>query len=196
MYICRNTNIMVLHRHLKLNGEVFYIGIGSKYRAYSNKRRNAFWYNITNKYEYEVQILKKDLNLKEACELEILLIDYYGRRDLGLGTLVNLTNGGEGSEGYKHTKESILKIKKFKQNISDHTKQLMSISAKNRGISKETVFKMVESRFKKVIDIETNIVYNSAKEVSEIFNIKYSTLTSNLNGNLKNNTKFEYYKES
>lgn len=186
---------MVLYRHLKLNGEVFYIGIGSKSRAYSKKRRNTFWYNITNKYEYEVQILKKDLSLKEACELEIILIDYYGRRNLGLGLLVNLTNGGEGSEGYKHTEEAILKIKEFKQNISEYTKQLMSVSAKNRKISKETISKMTKSRFKKVIDIETNIIYNSVKEVSQIFDIKYSTLASNLNGNLKNNTKFEYYKE-
>jgi hypothetical protein len=38
-----------------------------------------------------------DLTWEESCEKEIELIALYGRRDLGLGTLVNLTNGGEGN---------------------------------------------------------------------------------------------------
>ena len=36
---------------------------------------------------------------EEAIELEILLIQEYGRRDLNLGLLVNHTNGGEGVVG-------------------------------------------------------------------------------------------------
>lgn len=47
---------------------------------------------------------------------------------------------------------------------------------------------------KKVIDTSTNIVYNSAKEVSILFNINYSTFKSYLNNNskLNNKTTFKY----
>ena len=102
----------VIYRHLKPNGEVFYIGIGSVTRAYTKQGRNSYWRNIVNKYGYEVQILKEDLSWEEACELECILIEYYGRRDLGTGTLVNMTDGGEGTLGYELTDEhkEILRI--------------------------------------------------------------------------------------
>lgn len=87
----------VLYRHLKPCGEVFYIGIGKESRAYEKYGRNEFWKRVVKKYSnYEIQILKSDLTVEEAQELEIILIAWYGRRDLGLGTLVNLTDGGEG----------------------------------------------------------------------------------------------------
>lgn len=86
----------VIYRHLKPNGEVFYIGIGSLKRAFSDKGRNRFWERVAIKCGYEVQILKSNLSWEEAAELEIYLISFYGRRDLGTGTLVNLTEGGDG----------------------------------------------------------------------------------------------------
>lgn len=45
----------------------------------------------------------------------------------------------------------------------------------------------------KIIDITTNIVYDTIKEVAIKFNLKYSTLTQKLNGTHKNNTNFKYY---
>jgi len=86
-----------IYRHLKPDGTVFYIGMGSNIkRPYSKRNRNNYWKNIINKYGYEVQILSQNLSKKEVCDLEILLIEYYGRIDLGLGTLVNMTKGGDG----------------------------------------------------------------------------------------------------
>lgn len=87
-----------LYRHLKPCGEVFYIGIGKDYvRAYNKHGRNKYWHRIVNKYGYEVQILKSDLTREEACELEMVLIAWYGRFDLGQGKLCNMTDGGEGT---------------------------------------------------------------------------------------------------
>lgn len=37
----------------------------------------------------------------EAFESEIALIDLFGRKDLGNGSLINVTNGGEGASGPK-----------------------------------------------------------------------------------------------
>ena len=84
-----------LHKNPKTD-EVFYVGIGREVRAYNFRGRNNFWNNYKNKHGVTVEIIKKGLKIKEACELEVDLINHYGRRDLKKGTLVNLSNGGEG----------------------------------------------------------------------------------------------------
>jgi hypothetical protein len=48
---------------------------------------------------------------------------------------------------------------------------------------------------KKIINIDNGIIYSCIKEVSELFNINYSTLCSKINGSRKNNTPFKYYEE-
>lgn len=96
-----------LYRHIRLdNNEPFYIGIGtdSQYKRSNNfYNRSNHWKNITNKTQYEVEILLDDLTWEEACIKEIEFIALYGRKDLNKGPLVNLTDGGEGFLGYKHT---------------------------------------------------------------------------------------------
>ena len=42
-------------------------------------------------------------NEADAFESEMALIDLFGRKDLGTGCLRNLTIGGEGNSGYKHS---------------------------------------------------------------------------------------------
>lgn len=97
--------IVYIHKNPTRN-EVFYVGIGSKKRPFDKCRRTKFWHNIVNKYGYEVNILHTDLIKIEAEVLEKYYIKHYGRRDLGLGTLVNMTDGGEGLLGYKPSEET------------------------------------------------------------------------------------------
>ena len=86
-----------LYRHIRLdNNEVFYIGIGNEKRPYKTHSRSSFWHNIVDKSGYDIEILAKNLSWEDACELEVFMISEYGRRDLGLGNLVNLTDGGDG----------------------------------------------------------------------------------------------------
>ena len=60
-----------LYRHLKPNGEVFYIGIGNNLkRPYNKINRSKLWNRIVNKYGYEIQVLKINLTKEDACELE------------------------------------------------------------------------------------------------------------------------------
>lgn len=100
MSLNKNT-VFCVYRHLKPCGEVFYIGIADNFkRPYNKISRNKHWKNKIIKYpNYEVQILTTGLTKEEACELEISLIAWYGRYDLGLGKLVNKTNGGESTHG-------------------------------------------------------------------------------------------------
>jgi len=50
--------------------------------------------------------------------------------------------------------------------------------------------------FKKVIDNNTKIIYNSIKEASIKNNINYTTLGLKLNNRIKNNTNFKFYIEN
>jgi hypothetical protein len=47
----------------------------------------------------------------EAFDLEINLIKRFGRRDLGLGSLCNLTDGGEGETGRKASQATLAKMR-------------------------------------------------------------------------------------
>ena len=77
-------NSYCLYRHLKPCGEVFYIGIGKDLkRPYNKHGRTDYWKRITSKYGCEVQILKKGIPKEEACELEMTLISWYGRKRYG-----------------------------------------------------------------------------------------------------------------
>lgn len=86
----------VLYVHRNDVKGIFYVGIGSLTRAYSTRGRNQYWERIVNKYGYTVEILEDSLTWDEACEKEIYLISYYGRLNNNTGTLVNMTDGGDG----------------------------------------------------------------------------------------------------
>ncbi|MEI7943048.1 MAG: NUMOD3 domain-containing DNA-binding protein [Candidatus Riflemargulisbacteria bacterium] len=102
--------IVYLHRRNNIENSIdniFYIGIGiSEKRACSKQGRNLHWKRIVNKYGFTIEILYNDLTWEEACQKEIELIKLYGRKDLGLGNLVNLTDGGDGQLGCFPNKES------------------------------------------------------------------------------------------
>lgn len=98
-----------LYRHIRLDkNKPFYIGIGEDnilnegkfLRAYSKYCHNIHWNNITNLTQYDIEIVLDNLTWEEACQKEIELIKLYGRSDLGLGPLCNMTDGGEGANHF------------------------------------------------------------------------------------------------
>jgi hypothetical protein len=94
--------IVYIHRRLDIEDNfknVFYVGIGKlKKRANQTYHsRSQYWKNVINKCgEYKVEITHNNLIWEEACSIEKYLISFYGRKDLGLGNLCNLTDGGDG----------------------------------------------------------------------------------------------------
>ena len=88
-----------------------YVGKGKEDRAYSHlnlrkrtKLRNMLKKRIKEGYNPQ-PIITYHKNEKTALAMEIFWIAVYGREDLGLGTLFNLTDGGEGTTGRKVSKD-------------------------------------------------------------------------------------------
>lgn len=114
--------------------------------------------------------------------------------------MVNLTDGGEGCNGMKHSNQT-------KKNHSDRMKgenhpmygikvnEQRKEQCRNKLIGRtnekhSSYMKHNKNSCKQVLDLNTGVFYNSIKEVAELYNIKHSTLRSRLNGTNKNNTQF------
>jgi hypothetical protein len=102
------------------NQQVVYVGKGTgdrawyhwKVKASHNKGFGAFLALLRReKREPIIEIIKDNLDEAEAFYEEMMMIEVYGRRDLGTGTLFNLTDGGEGTSGAIRTEEWRNKVK-------------------------------------------------------------------------------------
>lgn len=103
-----------VYRHIRHDkNQPFYIGIGrTPYRHTAKQNRNGIWQKIASRTSYEVEIIFDDVSWDFACKKEIEFIKLYGRINIGTGTLANMTDGGDGNLGLKHSKEAIEKISK------------------------------------------------------------------------------------
>jgi hypothetical protein len=190
-----------VYRHKRLDtNEIFYVGIGNKERPYKKYKsnRSKYWHNIVNKTKYEVEILFFNLDIETAKELEIFLIQLYGRKDLKTGNLVNMTDGGDGCLNLKHSLESRKKQGLARKNKPLSKKHAESLRNSNIGriTSQETKNKISKNSKKKfipigvvkkrkIINIITNKIYSSMQECSRIENINYSTLQRCIKSNSK-----------
>lgn len=106
-------NKFCLYYHYKPNGEIFYVGIGDNKRPYDFiNARNKFWHNIVEKYGNPiVKIILENISWEMACNEEKKSIKKFGRRDLSQGTLVNMTDGGDGVPGWGTPEERSFKAK-------------------------------------------------------------------------------------
>lgn len=95
--------------HRKPSGEIFYVGKGTKVRAWSKHGRNPLWRAVVAKYRYTVEIIEDNLIAKVALELEEFIISYHKLKIFG-GTLANLTLGGEGVCGVPHSETTKRKL--------------------------------------------------------------------------------------
>jgi len=183
-------NKYYIYAHINpLKNEIFYIGKGKKDRAYRNTYRNRFWNFTVKKYGYIVDILEEGLTEQEAFEREIFYITKIGRRDLGTGPLVNLTDGGDGGSNRVLSFEIKEKLSKLNKIMGTHKteqtkKEIYSIiegwNLKTEG--KITQRAVTEKSGKSIITIKrywpefkefvselnrTNLTNDNPKKVSE-----------------------------
>ena len=125
-----NPNRFYTYTYLREDKTPYYIGKGSAKRIYVRNRR----YVKAPKDKSRIIFLKKNLTEEEAFKHEIYMIAVFGRKDLGTGILLNMSDGGQGSSGYKHTKKAIDKIRKSSTGrvVSEQTRKKISESHKGK----------------------------------------------------------------
>lgn len=105
----QQTNNCYVYLHLReSDGSVFYVGKGTLNRAWDRRKRTLWWRNIVAKHGLSVAIVKNEMPEACAFSLEKALIRAYS------GQLCNLTDGGEGSSGYRHTEENLAIMRAMK----------------------------------------------------------------------------------
>ena len=96
-----NNNFYVYCHRRKIDGKCFYIGKGKGNRAYTTYSRNRYWYDVTDKHGFEVEILINNITEKKAFELEALICE-----KIGYDNLINIrTELGWG--GHSHSDKTI-----------------------------------------------------------------------------------------
>lgn len=122
---------------LSIEGIPFYIGKGTKTESYDRIEYHLkYWeHNCNKKLKnkinklkgiFDIEIMFDSENEQECLDLEIKLIKEIGRENL-----CNLTDGGEGISGFKHSEESKYKI---------------SIWRLGKSLSKETCARITQNK--------------------------------------------------
>ena len=146
-------------------GEPFYVGKGTN-RRIKQKERNRFHTAICTKYPDWYRQVVFEVTEDECNAEEIRLIALYGRRNLGEGTLTNLTNGGEGAVGHLTSEETRVKMSeaaKLRAPISEETRAKLRVAGKN--ISEETrAKKSAAAKLRAPISEETRSKMSVAKK--------------------------------
>ena len=132
-----------VYEHIRNDvGAIFYVGKGSKKRAKSSIGRNRHWQNIVAKSGgFLVRMVIENADEELAFLVETERIDQLER----LGTkLCNMTSGGEGVSGYKHTDNARKKMQEIHKNklVSNDVRKKIGNANKGRKLSKEHCEKM------------------------------------------------------
>lgn len=169
--------VVYIHKR-KDNGKVFYVGIGSITRPHT-RRKNKMWKGIVSKYGYEVEVLYFGLCWDEACIIERALICHLGRRDLGKGQLVNMTDGGEGNQNIIYTPEWIEKQRKASSNRthSEESRKKIGDSLKNKKFSRDRKLNISKSKRGKRLGSENHSSILTEEEVLQIRELAKSNIS-------------------
>jgi hypothetical protein len=126
-----STDIFYVYEHWRPDeGVIFYVGKGQKRRAWDAHRGRNRWHKFifaklkAMGIKHEVRIVQKEMSERAAFDKEVELIAYWRAQG---ADLVNITDGGDGPSGRKHTEE---------------WKQANSLRMKGRKPSEETRAKM------------------------------------------------------
>lgn len=190
-------NFVVYAHYTPDTNELFYIGEGRPTRAKQKSSRNRYWnFKVQKHGSFVVRILKSNLSKSEAQSFEKHLIHFFSKvNDVNLVNfcigpmfdshwLLSADKTNHPMYGKKRPDVSI-RISEWNRNHSG--KDSPTYGLKRPDLierNKKSIFK----RFtKKVVCIETGVVYNSLKEVNELFLAKSNstTLVKHLKGHRK-----------
>jgi len=210
--------VFCTYSHSTPQGRLFYIGKGSSHRrAYYMQGRNNYWNKIVAKYgKPTVQVLADWKTEVEAFEHEKFLIACF--RDMGY-ELANLTDGGDGTSGYKQTEEHKKKLQPYLlgnkralgHKVSDEAKKLMGAdkigkptSAKQKAVSsaifKGNKFAGGNTNNRKWVWIGTHIETGEVirlvgEQAMKDAGVQHANVIKCLNGNRKSHKGYTWRRE-
>jgi hypothetical protein len=120
-----------VYGYLKEDGSPYYIGKGK-----GNRYKQNHGYHRPPLDESRIKFFESNLSEEDAYNLEIHLIASYGRKDLGTGTLINRTDGGEGASSNTMIGNTNAAGNKGKPKSSSH-KRKISEALKGKKKSEE-----------------------------------------------------------
>lgn len=177
-----------IYRDPSRNNEPIYVGKGKGRRAWKHLSRVDM-----HPFVQRIQLMRRTgidphieiidaLDEKHAFFLEQCYIVMFGRKDLGLGTLLNLTYGGEGTTGMKHSPESRTRMSEDRKGkpltdaymkaaserkgkpLSIETRNKMSEARKGRKFSPETRAKISASNKGKIMSVEARAKMSASQK--------------------------------
>ena len=138
-------------------------------------------------------VVSKETRLKNAAAARITK-NKKGKRNSPeqILALAKFNTGNKYCLGRKHSEESKRKISEAQKGrtLSEEWKNNISKSLKGREISEKNKQITIERKSIKVICTETNVIFNSMKELSEFLGFSRSYLSNMLNNKIKNITSF------
>ncbi|MDV3428318.1 MAG: hypothetical protein LIR50_15075 [Bacillota bacterium] len=165
-----NNEYYVYKWYIEDTNEIFYIGKGKNDR-YKRIKNNKFFRDMYNTHKCNVRIIYNNLTEKEAFKKESELIYYY-KNNFPQYRLTNQTNGGEGTSGWKPTKEFKKKQSKIHkaqwQNQEFKNKISKLVQGKNNPLYKNES----NPNAKKIMCLETGGIFECIKYCMEKYDIK------------------------
>ena len=138
------------YAYLREDGTPYYIGKGKGCRINGKHRKNI---KVPPK-ERRIY-LKQNLTEAKAFRHEIYMIAVFGRKDLGTGILINLTDGGDGIT-----------------NVSEETRKKMRKAA--------TKYKTEEERLEAIKKSHKEYYERNKEKISQYYKKRYEKLSSDL----------------
>jgi hypothetical protein len=202
-----------VYEHIRLDSNaVFYVGKGKGRRCFDEKRRNQHWKRVVQKaggFDVRIVVDKIDEELSFFVEQELI-----SKLKLQGFTLANITNGGEGASGYKHTEEArkgfsqtmtrtmqtfkhIVRERQLGQNNSAKKAGVgdkISKALTGRKLSEETKRKISQPRGQnpKARKVSFNgQQFDCIKDMSDFLKMNYKTLV----GRMRKMKKYEWTTE-